>query len=533
MQLMKNVIRFFILVTHLSITTSLIYGQPPRLNSYSSSHATVFLDFDGQYVSGTSWNWMGGIDAQASGLSNVAIMEIFNRVAEDYRPFNLNITTDSLVYFSAPFDKRVRVIITPTYEWYGKAGGISYVGSFNWGNETPAWVFSGLLNYNVKYIAEACSHETGHTLGLQHQSVYDENCNKIAEYNDGKGDGETGWAPIMGMGYYKNLTTWNTGPNTEGCNTIQNDLTIIAGSPNEFGFRQDDHGDDAGTATSTVMNGLGFSVNGLINIPGDIDAFKFHINSPVNLKLNAIPQNVGWGNAGADIDIQITMQDSYSNIIGDYNPALLLSVGIDTSLNAGDYYIMVSGTGNMNHSAYGSLGFYSLSANLGIVLPVHQFFLKASFNNGDHVLHWTYITDETIKNVIVEASSDGINFYPLVTLNADERFFSYRPFNNYLFYRLKAVMETGERAYYSGISKIITSGKRAVQFVNTRVHGSISCTSTGNHTYQLFDTGGRLLTQGKLINGMNSIYVEALSKGIFFMHISDGISDWTEKLIKQ
>ncbi len=48
-------------------------------------------------------------------------------------------------------------------------------------------------------------------LGLQHQSTYDSNCVKTAEYSPGQGSGEIGWAPIMGDGYYENLTTWHIG----------------------------------------------------------------------------------------------------------------------------------------------------------------------------------------------------------------------------------------------------------------------------------------------------------------------------------
>jgi hypothetical protein len=78
----------------------------PKLNSYPAANAVIFLDFDGQYVQGTAWNWDGPINAQTSGLSSVAITEIFNRVAEDYRIFKLNITTDSTVYAAAPAIKR-------------------------------------------------------------------------------------------------------------------------------------------------------------------------------------------------------------------------------------------------------------------------------------------------------------------------------------------------------------------------------------------------------------------------------------------
>lgn len=531
---MKNFIRYLTMFFGVLQISSHTYAQYQRLSSHPSSAATIFLDFDGQYISGTSWNWDGPIQAEPSGLSNNAVIEIFNRVSEDYRPFNINITTDSALYFAAPFDKRIRIIITPTYEWYGRAGGISYVGSFNWGNETPAWVFSGLLSSDVKYIAEACSHEAGHTLGLQHQSVYDDNCNKIAEYNDGQGEGEIGWAPIMGLGYYKNLTTWSTGPNTESCDSIQNDLSIIANSVNDIGFREDDHGDDPQSATTVEMGGFSFSVNGLINTSADIDAFKIIINPATYLRLNAIPQNVGPGNAGADIDIKITLMDQWFNIIGIYNPALLLGVCIDTSLRAGDYYVLVTGTGNINHNDYGSLGYYTIVANLAVALPLQELILNAKANKGNHVLNWIYTLDESVKNIVVEASVDGKAFHELVTLTPDTRTFSYMPFGGNCYYRLKVITEKDGRVYYSGISKINRyNDSKPVQLLSNIVQQHMILNASSEHVYQLLDASGRLLLKGNTVKGFNNIDLHNIPSGILFLQLMGTMGGWTERLIKQ
>ncbi len=531
---MCKVIRFCVMLVGSLIFLLNVNGQPPRLNSLITAPATIFLDFDGQYVTGTSWNWLGPISAQPSGLSNTAILEIFNRVAEDYRPFNLNITTDSTIYFLAPFDKRIRIIITRTFEWYGKAGGISYVGSFTWGNETPAWVFSGQLSSNIKYTAEACSHEIGHTLGLQHLSLYDENCEKISEYNDGKGDGEIGWAPIMGLGYYKNLTTWSIGPNTEGCNNIQNDLFIIGGAPNDIGFRPDDHSNEPAMATDISLDGLSFSVNGLINSAEDTDAFRLKLNAPVNLRLDAVPQNVGPENAGANIDIQVVLKDANTDIIGVYNPPSLLGVAIDTNLQAGTYYIMVSGIGNVNQSGYGSLGSYSLGGRLGVALPIRQFILKADISGANHLLSWQYNADEMVKNIIIEASQDGKVFDDLVTLNAEARTFSYKPFSNVSYYRIKAVTIIDERAYYSSISKIVSlQNSRQVQLLSNMVQQRLVCNARNVFYYRLFDTGGKMLLKGRLEKGVNTIELNNISKGIYFLHFIDSNGGWVEKFIKQ
>src|SRR5688572_2455457 len=99
------------------------HTQLPALSSYPGSPATIFLDFDGDYVAGTPWNWSGPIDAQPAGLSAGEITEIYKRVAEDFGIFNLNVTTDSTVFLAAPQTARIRVIITPTSSWYGSAGG--------------------------------------------------------------------------------------------------------------------------------------------------------------------------------------------------------------------------------------------------------------------------------------------------------------------------------------------------------------------------------------------------------------------------
>src|ERR1700755_681843 len=83
-------------------------AQIPLYNSYPSATAVVFLDFDGQTVSGTSWNTGGTLYCAASGLTAAQVTEVYNRVAEDYRPFNVNITTDSTKYLAAPVSMRMR-----------------------------------------------------------------------------------------------------------------------------------------------------------------------------------------------------------------------------------------------------------------------------------------------------------------------------------------------------------------------------------------------------------------------------------------
>ena len=223
---MKKTLTLFILAIALLISSKSF--SVPKLNSYPGAVSTIFLDFDGQYVISSVWNGGLPINCAPSGMSDLQIIEAFNRVAEDFRPFQINITTDSTVFMAAPLTKRVRVIITPTSAWFFGVGGVSYIGSFSWGDDTPAFVFSDRLGPNSpKMVGECCSHESGHTLWLSHQSKYGNDCNTpVQEYNGGTGSGEIGWAPIMGNSYYKNMTNWNNGPTPYACTNIQDNLSI-------------------------------------------------------------------------------------------------------------------------------------------------------------------------------------------------------------------------------------------------------------------------------------------------------------------
>src|SRR6202000_3207542 len=102
------------------------------------------------------------------------------------------------------------------------------------------------------------------------------------------------------------------------------------------------------------------------------------------LMLNAIPENVGSNNNGANVDIRVKILNSNQDTIGVYNPATLLNAGIDTALYTGTYYLLVDGVANANMDQYGSLSYYSMAGALATTLPVHQFILKGSVYNGTH-----------------------------------------------------------------------------------------------------------------------------------------------------
>ena len=510
------------------------FSQTPKLNSYPAAKATIYLDFDGQGVRGTAWNWDGPIDAAPSGFSAQAITEIFNRVAEDYRIFNLNITTDSTVYFKAPAATRMRMIITPTWEWYGrKVGGATYVGSFNWGDDTPGWVFSGLLSNNVKSVAECVSHEAGHTLGLQHQSTWNGSCVKTLEYAEGMGSGQIGWAPIMGVGYSKNLTTWTIGTSSKGCDKIQNDIDVIVKS-NTFGLRSDEHVSTLSGATPVTLMGSEFAATGIINTQDDRDVFTFQVNSSANFRINANPQSIGPGNEGANLDIKVSLLNHKGDTVGRYNPAELLNAGVDSNLSVGTYYLVVDGVGNANLSKYGSLGYYAVTGSINQVLPVYRFQLTGNASNNRHELNWVYEADEPVKAINIQYSADGVSFSNLVQLNTGTKTFSWKPnTQKRLYYRAQAITVADERAYYSNMITLQPKGEQGIKLRTNLINNTIELTAGKEYAYSLMDQTGRLLQQGRVNAGLNRIDVYTTQKGVLLLRLQAENESHSEKLIKQ
>jgi len=350
------------------------------LHSNPGANHTIFLDFDGHVTSGTIWNsfYSGGnpITSPAFNFEGTTstftdneltrIQWIWARVAEDFLPFNVNVTTQdpgvaALSKGNNDTQWGVRVVIGGSSgDWYGASvGGVAFVGSFNLNNDTPVFVFPAQLgNGNEKNVANAISHEVGHALGLNHHG----RTSPAEEYYAGHGSGETGWAPIMGNPYSRNVNHWSMGEYANANNSAQDDLLIIT-SQNGFTYRVDDHGNNqAGATTLTAVGGI-IEAQGIIERNTDIDVFTFTTTAGT-LNLWAVP---AW--RGASLDISLELLDSSFNVVATSSPAASLSASLSTSVNAGNYFIRITGTGtgnplNTGYSDYGSIGQYYISATL-------------------------------------------------------------------------------------------------------------------------------------------------------------------------
>lgn len=519
---------FFFLAVKLS-------AQVPNLNSYPSATAVIFLDFDGHIVEGTSWNFEGPVVCKGSSLNATQLTEVFNRVAEDYRPFNINVTTDSTVYAAAPAKRRIRVVLTTSSSWYGNAGGVAYNNSFTWGDNTPCFVFTALLNYNVKNIAEAAAHEAGHTLGLNHQAAYDNICNKTSEYNSGTGTGEIGWAPIMGVGYYRNVTLWHYGSNPFGCSYMQDDLGIITRAANGFGFRADDHKGSRTEATQAAFQNNRISVNGIIERPNDVDVIRFDMPAKGKISLSALPFSVASGSTGANVDLQVELVNEKGDSVI-YNPENLLRVSMDTTLPAGTYYLQVLSRGNTYAPDFAMLGSYTLDMQVtAVTLPLHKLELKASSVNSRHKLDWEIVADEAVVAQTVESSVNGTDFQPLSTVETAARNHSYHPGKaTTVYYRVRVSFDNG-RTHYSNVA--LLRGSQAVEskpfLVGNVISSNLTVNSPSAFDYAIYDMNGRQVAKGRLTQGLNTVSAGYMTNGMYILHYSSNGVQFSEKFMKK
>lgn len=343
---------------------------------------TIYLSFQGCTVTGTPWN-NGTTPIEAKPYSMDAdpafstaelreIRAIWLSVSEDYTPFDVDVTTEKPL--NPILNKHIDVVITPSNEWFGNtAGGVAYVNNYTWGDaQQVCWVFSALLRNNTKYISEAASHEAGHTLSLNHWKLYNTTDGSfITEYYSGQGS----WAPIMGVGYYRPITTWckgeYNGAGIYGLGVLQDDIARIAAITGKIG-----DGAPSGISTITHLDRY-YDTNQVMHIDQrwaassgtDTDCFK------INTLGGAMQLQVDPAAYAPNLDLRVRLLNSTGVKIMESNPPGIGKAIINTnSLVAGTYYLQITPVGEgdpktTGYSSYGECGRYYVS---GTYLPAQN-----------------------------------------------------------------------------------------------------------------------------------------------------------------
>jgi len=361
-----------------------------ELSSNPGASRTIYLDFDGHvqrswtrsdvtrqqtFLNIVSASFDTDDKAGFSVVEQAQIREIWSRVAEDFAPFDVNVTT---VLPSAIKTNDRRVVI----------GGSDFVtgtqrSGYSSSLSNVVYVFSqeiipmthdneGTAANLSASIATTASHEVGHTFGLDHAETYNAAGTKTADYSVG----DAQWTPIMGNNLSVDKTAWSTNA-VVGAETYpwsskvqyihQNQLEILGST---LGSRTDEAGDTSKTArnfptikvASTYKYG---EFKGIISTPSDVDWFRFDTTGGTN------SISIQTNEAGPNLEVNMQIWKATYVYLGirNYREVLVPVAnnvcnyfGLSTSLSAGTYYVSIQGNNTAAiEGLYANVGQYTLA----------------------------------------------------------------------------------------------------------------------------------------------------------------------------
>ena len=340
-------------------------GNTLYLHSRASSPLKIYLDFNGHTTTGTVWNnqyssfttpvWgRDGDSSTFSAIEAAAIQQAFASVAEDFAPFNVDVTTQDpgleglRKTSSTDTAYGIRVVVGRNTWLNVTNSGFAQIGSFSWNNDTPAYCFADAAT-PTKQMAECISHETGHTVGLQHDGA-----TGTVYYG-----GHNNWAPIMGNSYGRPVTQWSKGEYA-GANQLQDDIYVIGGY---LGWVSDDY---VGTTASTATLSAGTTRSGRISWgTGEYDAFKFSLTGTRRVNIQSWEP---YQSVDTNLNMRVQLTNANGTVLYTSSPAGNTRTNMTVTLGVGTYYVFVSGVGegsaSTGYTNYASMGYYNLLLQL-------------------------------------------------------------------------------------------------------------------------------------------------------------------------
>jgi hypothetical protein len=398
----------------------------PASADYSSlpgAPANIYLNFCGDFQA--QWGSYSNIatpaydiDGDPSTFSSTELANIYriwSQVAEDYAPFNVNVTTIAPSNMSHGVTQKVD--IGGNSSWTGATyGGLTYIGSFaNASLPNTSYVFSSNLNNgDPNDTADSAAHEAGHGFGLQHQAQWS-GTTLVNQYYAGPGDGT---APLMGYAYSGHGLWWY-GTSVLGSTTYQNDMAVIASATNGFGYRPEAAGNTSATAAPLSLSGSSVSGSGVIESYTDLNYWAFTTNA------GSISLNVSVPTTIHNLVAKAELVNAQGNVVVAWQgPNSSGGTSITATVAAGKYYLVVGSNGPSSGSTSTNYGFqvgqYSISgtiaaATTSVAAPTSLTAVAASTSQVN--LQWTN-NAANATGFTVQRSTDGVNWSTIANLGA-------------------------------------------------------------------------------------------------------------------